>query len=142
MKLTSDPDISEDLTQETFFKVLSRIKDYKGDCKFYTWVCSIAKNSYYDLVRKQRKRNHLSFDDGSLFNMISPSPEEKAVDSDLAARVHEALHSLDEPYREVFWMRAYGELSFSRIAELHGKSESWARVTYYRARLMIKEAIE
>lgn len=49
------------------------------------------------------------------------------------------LHGLSEPYREVFWMRTFGELSFKEIGKIHGKTESWARVTYHRARLMLKE---
>lgn len=51
------------------------------------------------------------------------------------------LHRMEEPYKEVFWMRAFGELSFKKIGNIHGKTESWARVTYHRAKLMIQEEL-
>ena len=57
-------------------------------------------------------------------------------------KIHQALHKLPDPYREVFWLRAFGELSFAQIAALFEKTESWARVTYHRARLKLKEELE
>ena len=48
----------------------------------------------------------------------------------------------DEPYKEVFQLRVFGELSFSQIAAIFGKTESWARVTYHRAKLKIQERMD
>lgn len=131
------------MAQETFFKIIDRLDEYRGDGKFYVWVCSIAKNAYYDHLRERTRTVPCSQHELEALSEDPVSSAEDGVDSaQLAARVHEALHSLKEPYREVFWMRAFGELSFSEIARLHGKTESWARVTYHRARLLIKETIE
>ena len=47
-----------------------------------------------------------------------------------------------EPYKEVFSQRTFGELPYSQIGELFGKTESWARVTYFRARQKLKEGLE
>lgn len=60
----------------------------------------------------------------------------------MAMQIYKILHKLEEPYKEVFWMRTFLELSFKEIAYLFEKTESWARVTYYRAKLKIKEAIK
>ena len=80
----------------------------------------------------------------ALFDNALPCPEDAAeaiVKSETAAELHRALHGLDEPYKEVFWMRTFGEMSFKEISEIFGKTESWARVTYYRAKLKIREGM-
>ena len=64
------------------------------------------------------------------------------ANKDTALKIHEILHHIEDPYKEVFWMRVFGELAFAEIARVHGKSESWARVTYHRAKLKIKEALK
>ena len=138
VKLTGDPDLAEELTQETFFKVFRKIDDYRGDCKFNIWACRIAKNCYYSYLKKRRRLTEFPEDipdDGASF-------EERLSDRELSLKVHAVLHELQEPYREVFWQRVFAELSFAEIAKLHNRTESWARVTYHRAKNMIKEMIE
>jgi RNA polymerase sigma-70 factor (ECF subfamily) len=66
---------------------------------------------------------------------------EKLSDKASALEIHRCLHSLEEPYKEVFSLRTFGELPFLEIAELFGKTENWARVTYHRAKLKLKEAL-
>ena len=68
-------------------------------------------------------------------------PQEELEQREGALSLYQKLHALPEPYREVFWLRVYGELTFAEIAALHHKTESWARVTFYRARMKMKEAI-
>ena len=70
------------------------------------------------------------------------SIEQAAVDRDSSFRIHLALHALEEPYREVFELRIFGELSFREIGTIFGKTENWARVTYHRARLKLQERME
>lgn len=137
LKLGCGPTLAEELTQETFFKVLRKLDSFRGDCKFSVWACGIAKNTYRSYLKKHGRLTEL--DEG----LASPGPgmEERLADRELSAKVHEALHTLPEPYREVFWQRVFGELPFAQIARLHGKTESWARVTYHRAKTMIKERI-
>ena len=67
--------------------------------------------------------------------------EEHFLNKESAFEIHKVLHRLPEPYKEVFSLRVFGELPFSQIGELFGKTESWARVTYHRARLKIKEEL-
>ena len=133
LSLSRDPDIAEEVTQETFFKALKSIDSFRGQCRLYVWLCQIAKNTYFTYAGKQAKAAaEQEFSSGETM-------EEKLLTKETAFEIHKLLHNLPEPYKEVFSLRVFGELSFSQIGELFGKTESWARVTYHRARLKIKE---
>ncbi len=130
--------LAEEITQETFFKALKNIKSFKGNCRISTWLCKIAKNTFYSYAKKHNKQ-----EDYPLEIIISDENIEKRFENkETAYRIHKVLHKLNEPYKEVFWLRAFGELSFLQIAALFDKTESWARVTYYRAKIIIKEEIK
>ena len=137
--LTKNPEQAEEIAQHTFVKALSSKAGYKGKSSELTWLCSIAKNLYYDELRRNQRISSL----GENLHISSEVDIEQAVsDSDMAFRIHLVLHKLDEPYKEVFQLRVFGELSFSQIATIFGKTESWARVTYHRARLKIQERMD
>ena len=68
--------------------------------------------------------------------------ESQFWDSETAKAIHRVLHNMPEHYREVFWLRVFGELPYCQIAELFEKSESWARVTYHRAKIKIWEELK
>ena len=137
LALSKNASMAEEITQETFFKALKSIDKFDGRCKLYVWLCQIAKNTYFSLCRKEQRleRDILELAD-------EHSPEPRFLTKETAFEVHRVLHGLEEPYKEVFSLRAFGELSFKQIAELFGKTESWARVTYHRAKLKIKEELE
>ena len=104
-----------------------------------TWLCSIAKNLYHDEMRSRQRVADVS----EINDLPSNENVENSVaDSDMAFRIHLVLHRLEEPYKEVFQLRVFGELSFSQIAAIFGKTESWARVTYHRAKLKIQERMD
>ena len=138
LSLSRDPLTAEEITQETFFKALKKIDDFRGDSSIRVWLCGIAKNAYLDHVKRQNKLSELPEE----LAEPAPSVEDAFFLSADAKEIHRILHSLREPYKEVFSLRTFGELAFSDIAELFGKSESWARVTYHRARMMIKEEMK
>ena len=140
-QLVRDAAAAEDLTQETFYKALDAIDGFKGGCALNVWLCQIAKNTLTDTYRRQ-KRELPPLDD-TLTDVPSPAPlpGEELEQREGALSLYQKLHALPEPYREVFWLRVYGELTFAEIAALHHKTESWARVTFYRARMKMKEAI-
>lgn len=69
------------------------------------------------------------------------SIEQQIEDKDISLHIHRKLHQLPEPYREVFTLRVFGQLSFKDIANLFSKTENWARVTCHRARKMIVEKL-
>ena len=139
--LTRSETLAEELTQETFYKALDAIDGFKGGCALNVWLCQIAKNTLTDTYRRQ-KRELPPLDD-TLPDVPSPAPlpGEELEQREGALSLYQKLHALPEPYREVFWLRVYGELTFAEIAALHHKTESWARVTFYRARMKMKEAI-
>lgn len=126
---------AEEITQEAFFKALKGIDTFRGNCKLSVWLCQIAKNTFYTEVKKKQRQVDYPLE----VIPIEDSYEQKIFDKETAFEVHKVLHQLAEPYKEVFWMRTFGELSFAEIGKLFGKTESWARVTYHRAKLRIKE---
>ena len=130
--------LAQDLAQEAFLKAMKGIGGFRGECKLEVWLCQIARNTYFTYLKKQ-ERAQKSLEALPLEPCADAAPEENR---EAAMEVHRALHRLEEPYKEVFSLRAFGELSFAQVAELFGKTESWARVTYYRARLKIKTMME
>lgn len=133
LSLCRDEQTAEEVTQETFFKALKNIGSFRGQCKLYVWLCQIAKNTYFTYAGKAgRAAKEMEISSGE-------NLEDALLQKESVFEIHKALHRLDEPYKEVFSLRVFGELSFRQIGELFGKTESWARVTYHRARLKIKE---
>ncbi|MBQ2920044.1 MAG: RNA polymerase sigma factor [Oscillospiraceae bacterium] len=136
LALTRDEQTAEEVTQETFFKALGAIDKFDGKCKIYVWLCQIAKHTYFTMRSKGKRQEILPEEPGNGENL-----EEKLLTKESAFEIHRILHRLEEPYKEVFSLRTFGELPFRQIGELFGKTESWARVTYHRARLKIKEEL-
>lgn len=136
LKLCHDPALAEEAVQEAFFKALKQAGSFRGECSMRTWLCQVAKNTCYTLLEKRKKSGPLPPEAPDPFDM-----ESRFADKEQAIAIYQVLHRLEEPYREVFWLRALGELSFVQIASLFDKTESWARVTYHRAKLKIKEEL-
>ena len=141
--LCGNEHIAEEITQETFFKVLKQMDTFRGECKINVWITQIAKNTFFNYCRRKKLDPESSLEDveENIEVKAQKSLEEKIMDKEAAQEIHMVLHEMPEPYREVFWMRTFGELSFREIGNIHGKTESWARVVYHRARLMIKEKL-
>lgn len=141
LSISKDRQIAEDITQETFFKALKEIKHFRGDCSVKSWLCQIAKNLYISQMRKKRM---ISFEDMQVVpNQISATNiEQEYIQKENTLSVYKVLHLLEEPYKEIFLLRTLGELEFKEIADVFHKTESWARVTYHRARLKIQKALE
>ena len=140
--VSQDGSLAEEVTQETFFKALEKIDQFRGDCDVRVWLCQIAKNTLYDHLKKQKKQ---LLGDEKLEKIESAGGElleEKLAQRSQAMEIHKVLHRLSEPYKEVFSLRVFGELSFGTISSLFGKSESWARVTYHRACKKIREELD
>lgn len=140
--ISQDGSLAEEVTQETFFKALKKADQFRGDCDVRVWLCQIAKNTLYNHLKKQKKQ---LLGDEKLEKAESAGGElleEKLAQRSQAMEIHKVLHRLSEPYKEVFSLRTFGELTFREIGMLFGKSENWARVTYYRARVKIREELE
>ena len=139
LSLCMDEHFAEEITQETFFKAMKHIDKFNGSCKLYVWLCQIAKNTYFTLYKKKKRVvSNLAKDTlNTLFNL-----ETDCLDKDTAKRLHIELHKLSEPYKEVFTLRVFGELPFSQIGELFGKTDSWARLIFYRAKRQLQEVMK
>lgn len=130
-----DADLAEDLTQETFYQAMRSIRHYDGSCKLSVWLCQIARHLWYQHLKKHRREVPMPQD--------RPDPPLPSAEEDLLARQgHLALlrqvHTLPEPYREVVYLRSFGGLSFQEIGDVLGKTEVWARVTFYRGKERLK----
>lgn len=139
VSLARNCELAEEITQNTFYKAISTAAQVKNKANELTWLCAIAKNLYHDEMRSRQRMASLC-EPGALPS--DASVEHAAADSDAAFRIHLVLHRLEEPYKEVFQLRVFGELPFAQIAAIFGKTESWARVTYHRAKLKIQERME
>ena len=136
-RLSRNQDLAEELTQETFYRALNRWNQFQGKSDIGTWLCTIARNLYYQLFRKKQP---VPVEDAA--REISPDFSDTVIHRGLALDAYKALHRLPEPCREVFTLRTISDLSYKEIAEVFGKTESWARVTCYRARQMLQNELK
>lgn len=139
LALSGNEAIAEEITQETFFKAMRHMDEFNGRCKLYVWLCQIAKNTYFSFYKKQKK-NGVSVDTD--FSQSILDIEKDYLDKEAVKQLHVLLHNLNEPYKEVFTLRVFGELPFSQIGELFGKTDSWARVIFYRAKKQLQEELK
>ncbi len=138
--LSGNESIAEEIAQETFVKALRAIDRFDGSKDIRAWLFTIAKNTYFTYCKRQK-----IYADEMLSEYtadIQADFTERLADEESAFRIHQFLHDMDEPYKEVFSLRVFGELPFDRIGELFGKRSGWARVTYYRAKKKIFECME
>jgi len=135
MSLTMDRDLSEELTQETFYKALRRIDEFDGKCKMSTWLCQIAKNAYFSYYRKENRKHEIAPEKPT---ESSVEIGDELIKAHNTVSLHRIIRTLEEPYKEVFYLRFFAELSYHQISDILGKSESWARVTFYRAKEKIR----
>ena len=141
-RLSGDTHIAEEFTAETFFKALRSLDTFRGECDMRVWLCQIAKNLYYNALRKHKKQISIEDMGIDLFVEFEPHPDVALVDIEEAAQLRALLHEIPDPYKEVFMWRVFAELSYKQIGQIFKKTENWACVTYHRARIMIKRAME
>lgn len=134
-----DAHLAEELTEQVFFRALKALPEFRGDCDIRTWLCAMGRNAYLSHLRKMKPTVDID-------EVIIPDPrqgiEERISDREQAMDIHRVLHGLPEPYKEVFSLRVFSQLSFADIGTLFGKTANWACVTYHRARQKIKDALE
>lgn len=135
-----DEDLAEELTQECFYQAVRSIDRFDGSCKLSVWLCQIAKHLWYQHLRKGR-REVLSQDE-AVFDTPLPSAEEEALHAEGRLDLLKQVHALPDPTREVVYLRAFGDLSFREIGDVLGRSETWARVTFYRGKERLKGGID
>ena len=136
--LTLDENRAEELTEETFFRAMRSLPSFRGECDVRVWLCRIAKNLY---LNEQKKRNRYA---GELPEELPDGTDfiQEFTDRETALELHRILHRMEEPYKEIFSLRVFGEMSFRDIGDLFGKSEHWACVTYHRAREKLRQELQ
>ncbi|MBD5522433.1 MAG: sigma-70 family RNA polymerase sigma factor [Lachnospiraceae bacterium] len=141
-KLSGDEHIAEEITSETFLKAMKSIGDFRGECDMRVWICQIAKNTYNSYLKKSKRIT--SVDETELQSIVDPNVfiEEQIGIQDETQQIRKILHTIPEPYKEIFMWRVFGELSFKEIGDLYNKTDNWACVTYHRARKMIQSRLE
>lgn len=138
--LTHSNDISEELTQETFCRAVEKIDTYRGNCKMSVWLCQIAKYTWYDYCRENKRETNLA----KLLDIEqeTDTPENEIISKDEKIELYKKMQGLDEKTREVVYLRITGELSFKEIGVILNKTENWARLTFYRGKIKLKEVGE
>ncbi len=136
MKMTQDTSLSDELTQETFFRAYMNYASLRNKEKASVWLCQIAKNTYFAWYNEHKKKDTFDYleteSDGK-------SIEEAFIQKELSQKALVCLHELEESYKEVFMLSVFGGFSLKDISLIFGKSESWARVTFYRAKQKLLE---
>lgn len=140
LSLTGSPEQAEELLQETFYQALIHIDRFEGRCSLYTWLCQIGKNAWLKECSRRKRYADTPYEELPLADPAL-TPEEAAIRADELRRVRLGVQKLEEPYRDVFILHIYGGLKLTEIAAIYGKSESWARVTFYRAKTRIAKEV-
>lgn len=141
MTIARNASLSEELTQEVFYRAMK--SEFHGQSSELTWLCAIAKNLCMDEFRKRKPEADFDEDITEPADSTKHADVERTVISKMEnLQIHIALHQLEEPYKEVFSLRVFGELSFREIGMVFGKTENWARVTYHRGKLKLQEKCE
>lgn len=138
MTLAKKQHMAEEITQEAFYKAFTAKSGFRGESNQMTWLCTIARNLFLDEMRRQSKNTDIDLDTNADSGV---NIENEVEDRDASYRIHLALQELEEPYRKVFELRIFGELSFREIGGICEKTENWARVTYHRAKIKVQERV-
>lgn len=131
LSLSSSKDIAEELTDETFCRAVKNINRYKKEYPLPVWLKAIAKNLYTDCLRKKSRTDVTLCE---LDCADSTDTEILIEDKEQAMSIHKALHTLEEPYKEVFSLRIFGELSYKEIGSIFSMTDGWARTVFFRAK--------
>lgn len=140
MTLTHDTHTAEELTQETFYQAIRSIDRFDNSCKITTWLCAIARNQFLAYQRK-----HPATEDMDILEHAGcsvASAEQDVLENEDRIQVMKKLHACPEPYREILYLRLFGNLSFREIGDVMGKSENWARVSFYRGKMQLRKEME
>lgn len=141
LKLTGYQEhITEEVTQETFFQAFLSLKRFRGECSIKSWLCQIAKNTYYKYLRTHAKETFLEA-------QHSQESEEKSVsvvaeEKQMIFHIRTTIAELDERSQRIVEYRLFGEKSYKEIGELLGIREATAKVLFSRAKVKIQQQLK
>lgn len=139
--LSHNEDLSEELTQETFYKAIRKINQFRKECQMSTWLIQIAKNLYFDELKRIKRNETLDINEIQL-KLFDECIEDIVVSNEEKEELKIRINKLDEISKQVVFFRISGELNFKEIGKILDKSENWARVTYYRAKNKLVKGAE
>lgn len=139
--ICKNPQVAEEITQETFVIAIKKIHQFRGECKISVWLCQIAKHLLYKQFKKENNLKEISLNDFEDLK-IDECIEERLEEKENKIKLYKVIQMLDEKTKEVIYLRTQGDLSFKEIGEILNKSESWARVTFFRGKQKIKEELK
>ena len=131
-----DHDLAEELTQETFYRAIKNAANFKGECKMSTWLCQIAKYTFYQHIDKKKRQKEVPME-VTIEAEARQKLESEYIENEQKLEIYKCIQKLESPMRDVLMLRLSGELSFREIGEILGKSENWARVTFYRGKQIV-----
>jgi RNA polymerase sigma factor (sigma-70 family) len=128
-------DLAEDISSETFLRVVERSGRLDLDRDIWPWLVVVARNVGHDLRRSayRHQRLHEVVTDEPAIDPWE-EPVEHVIRSETAARVRDALAQLREPYRTVLCLRHFDHMSMAEMAAVLNISEGACRIRLYRAR--------
>ncbi len=139
LKLSRDPGVAEELTQETFFRAYINLPKLRQAACLAAWLCQIARNAYFSWYRQQK--HTVPLENAEAF-VSATQLESHYLQKELGRTALQALDQLPEPYKQVLILSVFAEMSLKDISQLYGKSESWARVTFHRGKQKLLEKME
>lgn len=142
LSLTCNSELAEELMQETFYSAVKNINKFRNECSMKTWLCRIAKNKWIDYLKKANISSEVSIDQIEEKFILVNSFEEEFSNKENVIDLYKKIHKFDEKTREVIYLRIRADLSFKEIGEIMGETENWARVTFYRAKVKLKEEFD
>lgn len=141
-KLTSDIELSEELTQETFYTAIKKINTLNKKESIRTWLYQIAKNKWKDYLKKNKKAN-IDLDENTVENLVANYDiEEDMIAKDNIIEFYKKIHMLDIDTREIIYLKIIRNFTFKEISQILGKNEEWARTKFYRGKLKLKESLK
>lgn len=142
LSFTNNAETAEELMQETFYSVIKNIHKFRNESSLKTWIYKIAKNKLIDYYKKNKKIKEIGINEVNEKLLLINSFEEDCNDRDELINVYKKIHKLDEKSKEVVYLRTKCEFTFKEIGSIMQKSEEWARITFYRAKIKLKEDFE
>ncbi len=136
-----DDDLAQELTQETFYRAVKNARKFRGECKMSTWLCQIAKYSFYQYVDKKKRRKEVPLEE-AMEAVVGEQLEQSFLQKEGKISIYKKIQALESPMKDVVLLRISGDLSFREIGDILGKSENWARVTFYRGKQIIGRELE
>lgn len=139
--ITRDREIAEDLTQETLYKAIKHIKDFRGDCKINLWLCKIARNEWFMYLNKNKKIRHVAIDEASMI-ADKINIEDEVIGSEIRDNIYQKIKELDEETSQIMLLHLEQDMNFKEIGDIFNRNETWARVKFFRGKQKVKERLK